>query len=350
MIGQIFLQAFGHSKCFSGASAQVSLGQNICSAPLTTQDLLLGGWSLPQPHPPPPLGPPHPQPLGKTLGRSYGTAGPRTRSKAVFAPQAETDCPDVAVELDPTACQIVLDNAVTNAFRHGCPRDPQVKLTVEVTDPDPEPSRGDAILSPPATLQAPAARKLRFLLTNRANPNRAPIAARWCSWGAGECLPQDAARPALSDGLGLEHIRLVASACGMAASLWQDGLEVFFELCVLTRLAAGKEVVPSAPLVAPFPENLHVFCLDDSPIARESLQCMLEAEVPTMTVGSFGANVAEVPSPNVQFGPGEVGWAPAEEGYRGASILVMRGGGGNPSQPLPEEGGPFTDGGGGGGC
>ena len=46
-------------------SAQVSLGQKISSAPLTTQGLLRGGGP---PHSPPP--PPGPPPSSKTLGRA----------------------------------------------------------------------------------------------------------------------------------------------------------------------------------------------------------------------------------------------------------------------------------------
>ena len=34
--------------------------------------------------------------------------------------------PPELVRLDPLACNIVLDNAISNAIRHGCPRDPQV--------------------------------------------------------------------------------------------------------------------------------------------------------------------------------------------------------------------------------
>ena len=230
----------------------------------------------------------------------------------------ECECPAEAVELDPTACHIVLDNAVTNAFRHGCPDDPQVKLAVHLTDPDPTTPvwDRDAVISPAGPSQA-RAKTLRFLLTNRANPQRAPLTDRWSSRGAGDCLPHDAARPALSDGLGLQHIRIVAGACGMVAQLWQDGPDVLFELCVPTTTAAataGLSPLQPAQLVQPFPHGLTILCLDDSGVARESLQCILEAEVPGATVATFGRNAAEVPSETLSS------WATTS---RGSAVIVI---------------------------
>ena len=226
---------------------------------------------------------------------------PPPEGPPLVASQVECECPAEAVELDPTACHIVLDNAVTNALRHGCPDDPRVKLAVHLVDPDATSpvSDGDAVISPAGPSQA-RAKTLRFLVTNRANPQRAPLTDRWSSRGAGDCLPHDAARPALSDGLGLQHIRMVTGACGMVAQLWQDGPDVFFELCAPTTTAAGATAGLSqpqpAPLVQLFPDGLTILCLDDSGVARESLQCMLNAEVPGATVATFGRDALEVPS------------------------------------------------------
>ena len=44
------------------------------------------------------------------------------------------ECLPQMVQLDPMACNVVLDNAVTNAMRHGCQKDPQVQLSVEMTE------------------------------------------------------------------------------------------------------------------------------------------------------------------------------------------------------------------------
>ena len=226
---------------------------------------------------------------------------PLSTDSPLAASQVECECCPEAVELDLTACHIVLDNAVTNALRHGCPDNPRVKLAVHLMDPDPASPvpEGDAMTGPSGPSQA-RAKTLQFLLTNRANPQRAPLTDRWSSRGTSDCLPQDAARPALSDGLGLQHIRMVASTCGMVAQLWQVGPDVFFELCApvttAAATAAGLAHLHPAPLVQPFPDGLTILCLDDSGVARESLQCMLEAEVPGATVATFGRDAVEVPS------------------------------------------------------
>ena len=40
------------------------------------------------------------------------------------------DIPRVTVLLDPTLCGLILDNALSNAFKHGHPDHPSVKLTI----------------------------------------------------------------------------------------------------------------------------------------------------------------------------------------------------------------------------
>ena len=79
----------------------------------------------------------------------------------------EHDCPQGTVELDPMVCNVVLDNAVTNAKRHGCARDPRVKLTVKVTPEDGEHLDTDAPVE--------ARVRVRFLVSNRANPHSNPL-------------------------------------------------------------------------------------------------------------------------------------------------------------------------------
>ena len=125
-----------------------------------------------------------------------------------------TDCCAGVVRLDAIACNIVLDNAITNAWRHGCPGDPQVALTVRLADPGPAAGAG------------PMARRLRFLVTNRADPGKAAQREAWSSEAPDRGFQKDGARAVLSDGLGLQHIALVARTCGMVATLWQEGDQV----------------------------------------------------------------------------------------------------------------------------
>ena len=208
------------------------------------------------------------------------------------------ECPREVVQMDATACSVVLENAVTNATRHGCPHDPQVKFTVEVLD---GPSEGPPKTGPLAAEDAHAGRPVvvRFEVSNLANPERPPLAAPWASDGPGDALAHEASRPTLSDGLGLQHIQMVVNLCGMTARLWQRGPRVFFELRLHTQTAAAAAGTPAAAAAIPerrrpLPVGLRVLCLDDSGVARESLQHMLSAHVPGAAVATFGRNLTEV--------------------------------------------------------
>ena len=128
------------------------------------------------------------------------------------------ECPSVVVDLDATACNIILDNAATNAKRHGCPEDPQVKLRIDL--PPTSPSASPSFWSNADHSAEPT--QVRFLVTNAANAARPALDKRWSSAEPQAPLPGDGTRPALSDGLGLRDIRTVANACGMEAALWQD--------------------------------------------------------------------------------------------------------------------------------
>ena len=209
-------------------------------------------------------------------------------------------CIPVCVEMDSTACNVVLENAVTNAIRHGCLHDPKVKLAVEVYDQSMEGFEAWREKSPltAGDVQGDAQGRpvvVRFLLSNQANSNRPPLHTAWSSQGRSDALAHDSSRPTLSSGLGLQHISMVVKCCGMVARLWQQECQVFFELCFNTRVtrvtASGQEVVK---VMRPIPVGLQIICLDDSAIARQSLQHMLSAEIPGATVTTYGKYVAEV--------------------------------------------------------
>ena len=198
----------------------------------------------------------------------------------------EHECPADTVVLDPMVCNIVLDNAVTNAKRHGHPVDPQVKLTVSVTE--------DTMVLSDECRQLESV-KVRFLVTNRANPSRPALQNRWSSQKACAPLPKDSTRPTLSDGLGLQHISMVANASGMVAQLWQVGQEVYFELCLNTMVKPTEVLEVQAVHVAhPFPAGLTIMGLDDSAIARRTLKVNLDRDVPTATTEMYGKDIAEV--------------------------------------------------------
>ena len=214
------------------------------------------------------------------------------------------ECPSQLLKLDPVACSLVLDNAATNAIRHGYPNDPQVHLKVEISRATHDlPSHNLMIdrVSRDTNASRATPIKVRFIMTNRANPDR-PLEGRWSSRSRGRPIkPNDALRPTLSDGLGLEHISTVANACGMEVRLWQEEQDVFFELSFqtieLAESSAGPNVTssprPSSP-TPPFPDGLNILALDDSGIARLNLEATLKTEIPNAVIAAYGKDLAEV--------------------------------------------------------
>ena len=201
----------------------------------------------------------------------------------------ELTCPSATLRLDPVACNIILDNAVTNALRHGCPNDAQVKLKVEL----PQDMGDDASDDGHLQSRSPA---VRFLVTNKSNPDRPKLTGRWSSEGPSALMPPShARRPALSDGLGLHHISVVAKACAMQASLWQEDETVLFELCVAAAVGTSGPDTPVGPAPCTLPPGLSILCLDDSAIARESLQAVLAREVPDAYVEAYGEHATDIP-------------------------------------------------------
>ena len=212
-------------------------------------------------------------------------------------------CPPGAVHLDSTACNIILDNAVTNAMRHGCPGDPQVKLAITVSErivvqSNVEASLDDIMDCGCVPDAGPKPVTVRFRVTNQADPSRPALSQSWSSQDEVQALPTDSSRPTLSDGLGLQHIRMVANSCDMIADLWQEGARVCFELRVDTTTADSAVITSNAePLhvSCPFPPMLTILGLDDSDIARQTLQFHFETEIPSaLRVAMYGKDVEEV--------------------------------------------------------
>ena len=209
------------------------------------------------------------------------------------------DCLSHTVVMDEMACRVILDNAVTNALRHGCPDDPQVRLTVEASEVDEGGHAPGPRVHPPSLVDPSHAMarpiKTRFVVTNRANPRRS-VVAHWSTRQPRPSLPPTPSPATLSDGLGLQHIKMVADACSMAGELWQQGEEVFFELSFVAA-AACSTVPPNVPALPPpvvLPPGVNVLGLDDSAVARRSLEAHLGRAVPDGTVRVYGADLAEV--------------------------------------------------------
>ena len=132
------------------------------------------------------------------------------------------DIVNLTVRMDHTLCALVFDNAISNALRHGDPTNPDVRFTIACPT---APSNGGKL-------------NLCFRVSNRANPRRppklnqiAPIRSQ-----ENECQPLS-----MSDGLGMEHIRLGAATQGMTYSLRPEGDLVVFSANLEVESASSEQ-------------------------------------------------------------------------------------------------------------
>eukprot|EP00667_Euglena_gracilis_P012656 EG_transcript_13011 len=97
---------------------------------------------------------------------------------------------DLSVYLDSTICHLILENALSNAIRHGHPQNPQVKLVIEARDQEANLTTGR--------------QRIRFSVENIANPARPPLtpeAVAQLFRGQANLVPHDHI-PTLSDRVG----------------------------------------------------------------------------------------------------------------------------------------------------
>eukprot|EP00668_Euglena_longa_P009254 GGOE01011164.1.p1 GENE.GGOE01011164.1~~GGOE01011164.1.p1 ORF type:complete len:716 (-),score=171.62 GGOE01011164.1:322-2370(-) len=196
--------------------------------------------------------------------------------------------PDAIVTIDPMLCEVVLENALTNAHRHSHPQNPGLRFTASLT-----PIPG-AVSPNTSTFQ----RQLTFAVMNRVHPSRPPLTpelvARLLN---GEEMPLDSSSPKLSEHLGMQHLCQAARVHGMTLHLEQVGEEVRLEACleVTMRLASSAPLVALSPSTSSaMPQNLRVFCIDDSPIARRLLIHTLSRGPLHASVIAFGETADEV--------------------------------------------------------
>eukprot|EP00668_Euglena_longa_P010637 GGOE01012882.1.p1 GENE.GGOE01012882.1~~GGOE01012882.1.p1 ORF type:complete len:677 (-),score=154.84 GGOE01012882.1:1081-3111(-) len=188
---------------------------------------------------------------------------------------------DCMVLLDPTLCDIVLDNAICNAFRHGHPDDPQVTFSMALSPPVP----------------GRLTQQLTFCVTNHSHPERPQITEDFMHRVvAGEMESREPSSPALSDHIGLSHMITAAEAHDMSLWLTQQGSVVTFEVSFDTEVVA-----PAEPPNLCFGYNcsddalvgLRVFCIDDSAIARRVLSLNLVKHMQA-NVKTFGEVESEL--------------------------------------------------------
>eukprot|EP00668_Euglena_longa_P025082 GGOE01031310.1.p1 GENE.GGOE01031310.1~~GGOE01031310.1.p1 ORF type:complete len:455 (-),score=144.62 GGOE01031310.1:1008-2195(-) len=198
--------------------------------------------------------------------------------------------PNEVVLLDEVLCDILLDNALNNAFRHGDSVDPHVQFLMELAPPEETDSGGGLH------------RWLTFLISNRADPGRPLVTTDFIDallHGRHSSNRELVYSTALSEHLGLHHMFKVAETHGMTLTLQQqaDTVVLRAQLQVqltkepsLTQRADGSLSVNEPAL----PAGLHIWALDDSPVARRLLQHSLPKHFPGATVCVLGETPQQV--------------------------------------------------------
>jgi hypothetical protein len=190
------------------------------------------------------------------------------------------DFPRMTVLIDPTLCSLILDNTLSNAFKHGHPESPDVRLTIACT-PNPLGS----------------ARSLHITVSNVANPDRPSVTPDYVQQVLSGETQRSASTSAMSDHIGLQHTFLAAGALGARPSLKSSGQRVVFEMGLETEIAPVLDVPQDhlrTSLLARFPRDLEVYCLDDSDAARRLLHHNLVRWADTQNVHAFGNDQTEV--------------------------------------------------------
>ena len=184
---------------------------------------------------------------------------------------------------DVVLLSLILDNAISNAHRHGHPQNLDLRLEV---------SEGDD-------------GRIIFQLTNIANPASTPLCKDFLgSRASGRSRPQHepGAVRGISFGLGVRHICMAAEAASIEVSLQQGGSLVTFRAAVpVSNQGADEpepelEAPPEAVDVSAFPKGLCVVCIDDSKICLRILKSSLEHITERENVFAYGdEGPADVP-------------------------------------------------------
>jgi CheY-like chemotaxis protein len=186
----------------------------------------------------------------------------------------------VWAKFDTVACEMILENALSNAFKHGRSQNPDVSFTISAGERCNESQRVPIV----------------FRVANRAHPDRPPLTEDFIQKLADQ-VPGNTgsgAVPALSDQVGLSHCFAIAKACGFALSLKQDDDLVIFEARVMAEHMEPPNDVSPDRVSRPLPPGLRFRVLDDSAVARRLVTHQLTALASPQSVKAFGATQDEV--------------------------------------------------------
>jgi hypothetical protein len=188
---------------------------------------------------------------------------------------------------DPIACEMILENALSNAFKHGCLDRPDVSFTISTAGVD----EGSC--------------RVQFTVTNRVSPARPPLTDEYIRRLVTRSPCRSESRvPVSSDHLGLSHCFMIARVCGITLSLNQHADVVTFVAEVIAEVRAEGQTLPSAEsaneVVAieqdgpVLPVGLCFHFLDDSAVARRLVVSQLMRFAAPVSVKAFGESHFEV--------------------------------------------------------
>eukprot|EP00667_Euglena_gracilis_P002799 EG_transcript_2809 len=198
---------------------------------------------------------------------------------------------DRTILMDGTLMHLILENALSNAAKHGHPDHPNVRLSIRMEDPK------DDVIDIPGLCPL---HRVSFVVQNVANPLRPQLTDRLVRPLLAGRSPSPHRRvvPALSDGVGLRHCALAARLGGITLELVQEGDAVTFTASVDAEVpdcaaASGTEDELDR-LADQSPAGLWIFCLDDSASARRLLEFYLKRGFPSAIIRTFGTSEDDV--------------------------------------------------------
>mmetsp|Transcript_64942 Transcript_64942/g.107807 ORF Transcript_64942/g.107807 Transcript_64942/m.107807 type:complete len:702 (-) Transcript_64942:310-2415(-) len=216
---------------------------------------------------------------------------------------------DVLVMIDPVLCELILDNLISNAFAHGHPINPNVEframlrpmMTAEEDRRQNNYAPGETGSSDPIVLdgKGPCSSqqimRLTLLVSNAKNPARPEVTEDYVKDVVSGKAVKGPSTSAMSDHIGLQHSFMAADTLGMTLSLKQRAQRVTAKLegdVIMTHAGTAVRQSAEADLQA-WPENLKIYCIDDSAPARRLLFHNLTKWAATPNVRTYGQNEGE---------------------------------------------------------
>jgi hypothetical protein len=135
-----------------------------------------------------------------------------------------------------------------------------------------------------------------FLVSNAANPDRPRVTEEYVQNVLAGKVTKGPSASAMSDYIGLQHAFLAAEALGMTLSVTQSGERVIARLegtFNVGSLPEPRESTHSEADMPSWPEDLHIYCIDDSASARRLLYHNLTTRAQTRHVYTYGKDAGD---------------------------------------------------------